>query len=125
MILLLVCLAGGVGCVVRYAMEYLLRSKHPTLRPWATVGANALGAFIAGYAAYRFWPTVTNGVENSHDHVRSLVLTGFCGGLTSFSSAFAIPAILAHEGARRTEVALLVATPLLCAAAYAVGAALH
>ena len=114
MILLLVGLAGGVGCVVRYAMEYLLRSKHPTLRPWATVGANALGAFIAGYAAYRFWPTVTNGVENSHDHVRSLVLTGFCGGLTTFSSALAVPVLLAKEHHWKYSVAIVVATPLVC-----------
>ena len=42
MTLLLVCVAGAMGCVVRYTFEYLVRRNHPTSRPWATVAANAI-----------------------------------------------------------------------------------
>jgi hypothetical protein len=73
--LLLVTLAGALGCVVRYLFEYSVRAHHPTLRPWATVGANALGCGIAGWAAYQ----LTSSMEV---HIRTIVLTGFCGGLT-------------------------------------------
>ena len=117
MTLLLVTLAGAVGCVVRYLMEYGVRRHHPTLRPWATVAANALGCLIAGWAAYR----LTSSLD---DHLHSIVLTGFCGGLTTFSSAFAIPALLVKEHHWRYSAMIVVSTPLLCGIFFAAGAAL-
>jgi len=111
-------LAGALGCLVRFAAEYAARLRRPTIRPWATVAANTLGCLIAGWVAYRF-------TASADAHQRAILLTGFCGGLTTFSSAFAIPAIIAREHHRAYAISLVVATPLLCAAAYAVGAALH
>jgi CrcB protein len=117
MTLLFVALAGAAGCVVRYLPEYLVRRHHPTRRPWATVGANVVGTAIAGWAAYRFW--------GSNDaHLRSIVLTGFCGGLTTFSSAFAVPALLQREHHVGYSLALVLATPALCAGAFLAGMAL-
>lgn len=113
----LVTIAGAFGCVVRYLFEYSVRRHHPTLRPWATVAANVLGTAITGFVAYRF-------LAISDAHLRSVVLTGFCGGLTTFSSAFAVPAILQREHHWGYSVALVVATPLLCTAAFVAGAAL-
>ncbi len=112
--LLLVTLAGAAGCVVRYLLEYGVRRHHPTRRPWATAFANALGCAVAGWAAYRLVGTVD-------ENVRSVVLTGFCGGLTTFSSAFAIPAILLREHHWRYSLALVVSTPLLCSAMFFLG----
>ena len=117
MTLLLVTFAGAVGCVVRYLFEYGVRRHHPTLRPWATVAANVLGTAIAAYATYSF-------VAIGDTHLRSVLVTGFCGGLTTFSSAFAIPAILQREHHRAYSVALVLATPLLCGVGFVVGMAL-
>ena len=80
MTLLLIAVAGAAGCVVRFVSEYGVRRHHPTLRPWATVAANAVGSGIAGWAAYRL-------IGNSDLHLHEIVITGFCGGLTTFSSA--------------------------------------
>ncbi len=112
---LLVALMGALGCVVRYLMEYSVRRHHPTMRPWATVAANVLGCAIAGWATYRV-------AANWDAHARSLVITGFCGGLTTFSSAFAIPALLAKEHHWGYSVAIVVATPALCALGFVAGA---
>jgi CrcB protein len=117
MTLFFVTIAGAFGCVVRYFFEYGVRRHHPTLRPWATVGANVLGTGIAGFAAYKL-------VAFGDAHLRSVILTGFCGGLTTFSSAFAIPALLQREHHWRYSVALVVTTPLLCAAAFVAGVSL-
>jgi CrcB protein len=117
MTLLLVTLAGAAGCVVRYLMEYGVRRHHPTLRPWATVGANALGCAVAGWGAYR----LTSSMDG---HLHSILLTGFCGGLTTFSSAFAIPALLVKEHHWGYSAALVVSTPLLCGLFFAAGAGL-
>lgn len=117
MTLLLVSGAGAFGAVVRYAFEYAVRRHHPTSRPWATVGANALGCLVAGWAAYRL-------VAHADATWRDVVLTGFCGGLTTFSSALAIPAVLQREHHWGYAAALVITTPLACAGAFVLGMSL-
>ncbi len=117
MTLFLISLVGAGGCLVRYLMEYAVRRHHPTNRPWATVAANALGCGIAGYCAYRL-------VGSADQHVRDIVITGFCGGLTTFSSAFAIPAILQREHHWGFSLALVTTTPLACAGLFLLGTSL-
>ena len=114
MIALLVSVTGGFGAVVRFAMQYALRRRHPVARPWATVAANVLGTAVAGYGAYR----LTSAVDA---HLRSIVLTGFCGGFTTFSSAFAIPALIAREHHPKYAIALVVSTPVLCLGGFLLG----
>jgi fluoride exporter len=117
MTLLLISIAGAVGCVVRYTFEYLVRRNHPTSRPWATAAANALGTGIAGFAAYRLVPL-------SDANIRAVVLTGFCGGLTTFSSALAVPVILQREHHWGYAAALITTTPLLCSGMFLLGMSL-
>jgi CrcB protein len=117
MTLLLISIFGALGCCVRYVFEYLVRRNHPTSRPWATVAANALGTGIAGYAAYRL-------VGSADAHLHAIVLTGFCGGLTTFSSALAVPVILQREHHRGYSVALITVTPLLCSGMFVLGMSL-
>ena len=117
MTLILVSIFGAVGCVVRYVFEYLVRRNHPTSRPWATVAANALGTGIAGYVAYRF-------VGTTDAQIRMIVLTGFCGGLTTFSSALAVPVILQREHHWGYAAALIPTTPLFCAGMFVLGMSL-
>ncbi len=114
MTLVLVSVFGGLGCIVRYLAEYAVRRHHPTRRPWATVAANAIGCGIAGYVAYRFTVSLDA-------HLRDVAIDGFCGGLTTFSSAFAIPAILQREHHWGYSVTLIATTPLLCAGLFAAG----
>lgn len=114
MTLALVSLAGALGCVVRYIMEYAVRRHHPTLRPWGTVAANALGCAVAGFAVHQLAAPL-----NAHWH--SVIVTGFCGGLTTFSSAFAIPAILAKEHHWGYSAAIVLSTPILCGLFFAGG----
>lgn len=117
MTLLLISLFGALGCVVRYVAEYAVRRHHPTLRPWATVAVNALGCAIAGYVTYRFIGTLDA-------HARDVVITGFCGGLTTFSSAFAIPAMLQREHHWGYSLALITTTPLACTGLFLLGVVL-
>ncbi len=114
---LAIAVAGGVGALVRFFAEYAVRRHHPALRPWATVGVNALGCLIAGWISYQ---TVSALATSLHE----VLLTGFCGGLTTFSSAFAIPVLLQREHHWGYAAAVVIATPLLCALAFALGASL-
>ncbi|MGD0054921.1 MAG: CrcB family protein [Acidimicrobiales bacterium] len=117
MTLLLVSLAGAVGCVVRFLGEYLVRRHHPTLRPWATVAANAVGCGIAGFVTYRL-------INVADEQLKSVIITGFCGGLTTFSSALAIPALLQREHHWGYSMALVLTTPLLCSGLFVLGVSL-
>ena len=114
MTLFLVTIAGAIGCCVRYIFEYLVRRRHPTQRPWATVAANALGTGISGYGAYRF-------SVNVDPQIHAVLLTGFCGGLTTFSSALAIPVILHREHHWGYSLALIITTPVSCALMFTLG----
>ena len=117
MTLLLIAVAGAFGAAVRFVMEYLVRRHHPTRRPWATVAANVLGAFVAGWIVYRL-----SGPADAHLH--EIWLTGFCGGLTTFSSAFAIPALVQREHHWGYAAAVVIATPVLSGLAFALGMSL-
>ena len=117
MILLLVGLFGALGCVVRYLMEFAVRQKHPTQRPFGTVAANAIGTGIAGWATYKL-------VGTTDAHMHQIIVSGFCGGLTTASSAFAIPVILARTHHWKYSVILITTTPVVGSIAFVVGMSL-
>ena len=112
--LFLVTVAGGVGCLIRYGIEMAVRHWRPTRRPWGTVGANALGCFIAAFVVYGLASSLS-------PEWRTILTSGFCWGLTTFSSAFAVPALLAKSSHVKYAVAIVITTPLVCAFAFALG----
>ena len=63
MILLLVGVFGALGCVVRFLMEFAVRLRHPTQRPFGTVAANVIGTGLAGWATYKL-----TGTNDAHIH---------------------------------------------------------
>ncbi|MDR2810112.1 MAG: fluoride efflux transporter CrcB [Tannerellaceae bacterium] len=80
--LLFVGLGGGIGSIFRYLVSFLANKFFiSTLFPWATFVANISGCFLIGFLA---------GLLSGHDvwdkHLRLLLLTGFCGGYTTFSA---------------------------------------
>jgi CrcB protein len=89
---LLVLLGGAVGAPLRYLTDLFVQSRHDSVFPWGTFTANAVGSLILGAAAGGV--ATTEGPE----WVLTLVGTGFCGALTTFS-AFGFETIrLAEEG---------------------------
>lgn len=77
---LLVFLGGGMGSLLRYGIAKAL--QHFSLFfPWATFTANAIGCFLIGFLI-----EYINGVTTFSSHQKLLWITGFCGGLTTFST---------------------------------------
>ena len=74
--LLAVFVGGALGTLARAALETLL-APEPGHWPWPTFAVNVVGAFVLGYVATRL-------PEDSYR--RPLLGTGFCGGLTTFST---------------------------------------
>lgn len=70
----LVALAGGVGALARAGVDRLVTISYPG---WAaTLAVNVTGSFLIGVSA-----------AHLSGPAAGIVGTGFCGGLTTFSSA--------------------------------------
>ena len=72
--MLVVAFGGVVGSLFRYVLNELFSSDKT-----GVLIANQIGVAVASYAAIYF-------IKNSNQNLRNLVIPGFCGGLTTFSS---------------------------------------
>lgn len=108
--------AGGIGSVLRWAIEEVVERRRLAYRPYATMAVNAIGCLIAA--------AVSNAASLTSAAHATIYLTGFCGGFTTFSSALAIPTIKWTDGNRVSSSVILVGTPLACVAFFAIGLAL-
>ena len=73
--LLLVALGGAGGSVLRYML-----SNINTSFPWGTFAVNVLGSFLIGLLV----GLMSKGVLSPE--MKLLLVTGFCGGFTTFST---------------------------------------
>lgn len=84
----LVLIAGALGAVIRFLVARLVAS------PWAVLIVNVVGSFAAGVL-----------IGATSGELQLILLTGLCGGLTTFSSLSVETVQLVLEG--RTRKALL------------------
>ena len=75
----LVMVAGGVGAVARYGLQRALPEKGTGI-PRAVLIVNLVGSLIAGITA----GLMANG--KLEVAVGAMIISGFCGGLTTFST---------------------------------------
>ena len=73
-----VALGGALGSVARVVVGQSL----PARFPWATLAVNVLGSLLIGWLMARLGP-LEGGTAGS---LRSLLVAGFCGGFTTFST---------------------------------------
>ena len=76
---LLVVAGAVVGAPLRYLTDLLVQSRHDTVFPWGTLTVNVAGSLILGTVA----GAVSGGAPT---WLLTLVGTGFCGALTTFST---------------------------------------
>lgn len=77
---LLVLLGGALGAPARYLTDLVVQSRHSSRLPWGTLTVNVTGSLILGLAAG------LASVDHAPAWVLTLVGTGFCGALTTFST---------------------------------------
>ena len=80
MIILAVLAGGMIGAPARYLADRLVQARHDSVFPWGTFAVNMAGSallgFLLGAERHLGLPPV----------VFALLGTGFCGGLTTFST---------------------------------------
>lgn len=77
-------LGGAVGSMARYLVSYVTANQFTNSFPLATFLVNSIGCFLVGML-YGLLPD-DSGVQQQY---KLLLITGFCGGFTTFS-AFAL-----------------------------------
>ena len=80
---LLVTTGGALGTAARYVISGLIANAFGETFPWGTLIVNVSGSFIIGFF---FTLTAPDGRLFVPRETRQFVMTGFCGGYTTFSS---------------------------------------
>jgi fluoride exporter len=80
MVWLLIFVGGGLGSLCRYALGAMVQSRSHATFPVGTLVVNVLGCVIIGIVARH--------VLNMQGDIlaRAAIITGFCGGFTTFST---------------------------------------
>ena len=90
--ILAICAGASLGALLRWWFGLLLNSYFPAVPP-GTLAANLVGGYIVGIAIAVFASSSMVAPE-----WRLFVITGFCGGLTTFSSFSAEIVLLLQSG---------------------------
>lgn len=93
MTVLLVILGGAIGAPTRYLTDLVVQRLHATEFPWGTWTVNVGGSFILGSMA-----------ASGPAWAMTLIGTGFCGALTTFSTFGYETVRLYEEGELVTSV---------------------
>lgn len=100
--ILAISIGAALGALLRWQLGLKLNAIFPTVPP-GTLAANLIGAYVIGLAI-AFFATFAG----LSPEWRLLVITGFCGGLTTFSTFSAELTTLLQQG-RLTWALTLVA----------------
>ena len=90
--ILAIAVGAALGALLRWVLGTKLNSAFPTIPP-GTLVATLLGAYVIGLgiAVFAAMPALS-------PEWRLLIITGFCGGLTTFSTFSAEITLLLQQG---------------------------
>jgi len=80
MTVVLVLIGGALGAPLRYLTDLLVQARHDSILPWGTLAVNVVGSFVLGSVA------AAVAVAGAPSWLMTLLGTGFCGALTTFST---------------------------------------
>jgi CrcB protein len=113
--LLWVCLAGAVGTGTRYLVGLAAGRFLGEAFPWGTLAVNVVGCFLMSIVAYAAARSVISA------DARTILATGFMGGLTTYSAFNGQTLAFIREGAWGVGLVNVAATLAGCMAAGVLG----
>jgi CrcB protein len=117
--LILIFIGGGLGSVLRFVLSAWVMSRLGPAFPYGTLAVNALGCMLIGLLS-----GLPSGLLSLSPAMRLACVTGFLGGLTTFSAYEYESFRLAMDGAPLKALLNLVLSVLVGLAALLAGYAL-
>ena len=102
--LLLVFIGGGIGSMLRYCTSWLILRYYQQQFPVATLIANVIGCLLIGVLRS---PT-------AQTDIKFLMITGFCGGYTTFSAFASENIMLMQSGQLSSAMLYTIMSVVLC-----------
>jgi CrcB protein len=122
--LLLVAVGGGLGAAARFVVDGEIRARHGGGFPWGTFVVNVSGSFLIGVFSTLFFTLARHGVSTDVAYlVQVSLITGLCGGYTTFSTATVESVRLAQSGRMRLALANALGTLVVTVTAAGLGVA--
>ena len=106
-----IALGGACGALSRYALSGWIQQAHPGPFPWGTVTVNVVGSLLIGF----LWQVFSH--FDLSPPWRGLLIVGFLGALTTFSTFSLETMLLARMHDIRLAIANVLASNLVCIAA--------
>ena len=78
---LIVGLGGAAGSMLRYAVQKIFNVQNAGVFPTGTLLVNIAGCFLIGV----LWSIASRSLS-WNEEIKLLLMTGFCGGFTTFSA---------------------------------------
>jgi len=117
--LLLLAAAGAMGTLARFYLAGLVQRIFPHDFPWGTLAVNALGCLLFGFV----W-SLAEGRGVLSPQTRAIILVGFMGAFTTFSTFAFETSQLMHRGEMLAAGGNLLLSNVLCIALVFAGLAL-
>jgi len=108
---LAIALGGALGSVLRYALSTSIDSRWGEGFPWGTLSVNLIGCFLIGILTFlagadgRLW---------GNPETRQFLITGVCGGFTTFSTFGLQTLNLMRDGDWLQAAAYVIGSVVLC-----------
>lgn len=106
--LLLIGLGGGLGSILRYFIGFWMQKSMTNGLLYATFGVNVIGSLLIG--VLMGYIAKTNGTTD----LKFLMVIGFCGGFTTFSSFAYENYTLFQSGNISSSILYTLASVVLC-----------
>ncbi|MFN7920628.1 MAG: CrcB family protein [Bryobacteraceae bacterium] len=111
--LALVALGSALGGMARFGFYLLIAPRVSSGFPWWTLAVNVVGSFAISWFS-------ANAPVNATS-ARQFVMTGICGGFTTFSAFSLETLLLARQGDLQKTLMNVVLSLTLCGVAVALG----
>ena len=108
---LAIAIGGALGSVLRYTLSTSIDSHWGEGFPWGTLSVNLIGCFLIGILAYL---AGTDGRLWGNLETRQFLITGVCGGFTTFSSFGLQTLNLMRDGDWMQAAAYVIGSIVLC-----------